>query len=127
MPDITQPDEGFQYPEDLSALSADELAQVEADALAAFEELAGTGDDLLSEAQVDEMERLADFVQTVRDEGAGREAAAVARRERAEAAAQRIAPAEDSESGSEEVEESGEAAEEVPAEEAAPEAQQVAA
>lgn len=91
MPDI-EPTEGFQYPEDLTALSAEELADTEQQAVEAFDDLAGQGDDL-TEEQVTEMERLAEFVQSCRTESNARQEAAAERRARADAAASRIAPA----------------------------------
>jgi hypothetical protein len=91
MPDI-EPTEGFQYPEDLTALSAEELSDTEQQAIDAFDGLASRGDDL-TEDEVTEMERLAEFVASCREESTARQEAAAERRARADAAAQRIAPA----------------------------------
>jgi len=105
MPAIpTQPDDGFPYPDDLSALSAEELAGIEQQALDAFDELAA--DDNPTDQQVAEMERLAGFVQEVRAEGVNREQAAQERVARVEAARAAINPPEDTDAPVEEPAES---------------------
>jgi len=70
----------LQAPEDLSALSDQELADLEAAAGAAFDSIAGM--DRPSEEDADEAERLAGIIADLQQEGSAREEAASANRER---------------------------------------------
>jgi hypothetical protein len=85
----------FVLPDDLTALSADDLEAAERDALDEFDALREVGDALTDE-QVDDMEALAAHVGTIRLEQGRREEAAAERRARAEAATALVAEPEDS-------------------------------
>jgi hypothetical protein len=110
----------FDFPEDITALSAEALAQSEADALAAFHDLQALGDDLTDE-QIDEMEALAAHVTDCRNEDTRRTEAAANRQARIEAAAAAVAPVETEEVVDEEPE--PEVVEEVVEDEPEPEVQ----
>src|SRR5262245_66645750 len=96
----------FDYIEDLAGASLEDLAGSEQADLAAVDALRAVGDDLTDD-QVSEMERLAEYVGQVRTEGERRETAAAERRAHIDSLAESLV-AEDTETPSEE-EESAEA------------------
>src|SRR5262245_41935856 len=121
----------FDVPEDLSALTDEELNALEAEGSDAFDALPSPDDPTPTDEQVSEMEAVSAGVIRVREAKAERLAAAQARAERAAAAVAVMTPPEDTEAPAEEEspeEDAGEEGEEADdEEEAAPQAVAAAA
>lgn len=86
--------EPFEFPEDITVLSAEDLAASETGAIEAFDALRAIDPADLTDEQLDEMEALAAHVQACREQAAARETAAANRQARIEAAAAAVAPPE---------------------------------
>lgn len=114
-----------QYPEDLTALNAEDLAAAEKKARDEAKDLRKIKPEDLTDAQIERMEQIADFLDAMKAEGTRREQATAERTDRAAKAAERIEPpvAEDTEQDPEAdpADPESETPDETPAEDPAPE------
>ena len=91
----------FEVPEDLSALSDKELADLEAQGIAAFDDLPAADSEDLTDDDVTAMEQITNGVAAVRAEQGARVSSAEDRTSRARAAAAAVRPPEDTETETE--------------------------
>lgn len=102
MPNDANGAPSFDLPEDLSALSAEELAQLEEDAVSAFDDV--SSDENIDADGLAQATRLADAVEAIRGEQSARTESAEAARTQRESLLSRVHGNADAESGDAEVE-----------------------